>query len=288
VQFRDLPMLARRPVLLGGAAVMVAAAAPGWAEPRGRDDAIRLPGGRQVPVRVWDAAGPVKSLVAYSHGANSRPDKYDRLFERLAAAGHSVVAPLHVDSPDHPAAGTFARPAQIAMRLEDMRGIFAAHGGDAPKIAAGHSYGAMIAQMIGGAGSTAPEADVKAVMAWSPPGAYAPMQISADMWRTLARPQLVITGTADTLPGMAPTWDVHRLSFDTAPVPGALFVGEGVDHYFGNIICRPERAVPPQTQQFDDAVAVSLAFLDRVLAGEALSPLARPRIAGKSWVEVKG
>jgi pimeloyl-ACP methyl ester carboxylesterase len=237
---------------------------------------------------VWDAAGPAKSLVAYSHGANSRPDKYDRLFERLAAAGHSVVAPLHVDSPDHPAAGTFARPAQIAMRLEDMRGIFAAHGGDAPKIAAGHSYGAMIAQMIGGAGGTAPEADVKAVMAWSPPGAYAPMQISAGMWKTLARPQLVITGTADLLPGMAPTWDVHRLSFDTAPVPGALFVGEGVDHYFGNIICRPERAVPPQTQQFDDAVAVSLAFLDRVLAGEPLSPLARARVAGKSWVEVKG
>lgn len=272
---------------VGGALAGALIGVPVRAAPTGRDDAMRLPDGRDVPVRVWTPAGRAKSLIAYSHGANSRPDKYDRLFERLAAAGHHVVAPLHVDSPDHRDAGKVARPAQIALRIADMRGIFASYGGTLPQIAAGHSYGAMIAQMIGGAGPTAPEPGVRAVVAWSPPGAYAPMQIDAAMWTSLARPQLVITGTADLLPGLAPTWDVHRTSFDVAPGPAALFVGEGVDHYFGNIICRPERQVPPQTAQFDDAVAVSLAFLERQLAGRSLRPLARARVPGRSWVEVK-
>lgn len=257
------------------------------AAPAGRDRVLRLADGREVPVRIWTPDGRAKSLIAFSHGANSRPDKYDRLFERLAAAGHQVVAPLHVDSPDHRDAGKFTRPAQIALRIADMRGIFAAYGGALPQIAAGHSYGAMIAQMIGGAGPTTPEPRVEALMAWSPPGAYAPMQIDAAMWKSLARPQLVITGTADLLPGLAPTWDVHRTSFDVAPGPAALFVGEGVDHYFGNIICRPERQVAPQTAQFDDAVAVSLAFLDRQLSGQSLGPLMRARVPGRSWVEVK-
>lgn len=272
---------------VGGALAGALIGVPARAAPIGRDGALRLADGREVPVRIWTPAGRAKSLVAYSHGANSRPDKYDRLFERLAAAGHQVVAPLHVDSPDHRDAGKFARPAQIAMRIADLRGIFAAYGSALPQIAAGHSYGAMIAQMIGGAGPTTPEPRVTAVLAWSPPGAYAPMQIDAAMWKTLARPQLVITGTADVLPGLAPTWDVHRTSFDVAPGPAALFVGEGVDHYFGNIICRPERQVAPQTAQFDDAVAVSLAFLDRQLAGKSLRPLQRRRRPGQSWVEVK-
>jgi pimeloyl-ACP methyl ester carboxylesterase len=235
-------------------------------------------------LRVWAPAGKPRSLIAFSHGANSRADKYDRLFERLAAAGHKVVAPTHADSPDHPGGGKIAREDGIPMRLADMRAILAPAGG-VPTIAAGHSYGALIAQMLGGAGTTPPER-VKAVVAWSPPGPFPPA-ITAETWKSLARPQLVVTGTADTLPMMAPTWDVHRVSFDVAPGPAALFVGEGVDHYFGNIICRPERPDAPQTAQFDDAVAVTLAFIDKVLAGKPLAGLARKPVPGRSWVEVK-
>lgn len=279
-------MIDRR-TLLHGALASALIGDQARAAPIGVDDMLRLDGGRMVPLRVWRPVGRAKSLVGYSHGANSRPDKYDRLFERLAAAGHHVVAPLHVDSPDHRDTGKYARPAQIAMRIADMRGIFATYGGAYPQIAAGHSYGAMIAQMIGGAGPTTPEPGVRAVMAWSPPGPYAPMQIDAAMWKSLVRPQLVITGTADLLPGMAPTWDVHRTSYDVAPGPAVMFVGEGVDHYFGNIICRPERQVAAQTSQFDDAVGVSISFLDRVLTGRSLLPLRRRRRPGRSWVEVK-
>jgi pimeloyl-ACP methyl ester carboxylesterase len=271
----------RRTAIAGAAAMM---ALPAQAAPAGSDSSLTLADGRQVPLRVWQPAGKPRSLIAFSHGANSRADKYDRLYERLAAAGHKIVAPTHADSPDHPGGGKIARETGIPMRLADMRAILAT-ADDAPAIAAGHSYGALIAQMLGGAGPT-PPAPVKAVIAWSPPGPFPPA-ITADSWKSLARPQLVVTGTADTLPMMAPTWDVHRVSFDMAPGPSVLFVGDGVDHYFGNIICRPERPDAPQTAQFDDAVAVTLAFLDKVLAGKPLAPLARPAAPGKSWIEVK-
>lgn len=257
---------------------------PASAAPAGSDASLTLADGRIVPLRVWQPVGKPRSLIAFSHGANSRADKYDKLFEQLAAAGHSIVAPTHADSPDHPGGGKIAREDGIPMRLADMRAILAQAGG-VPAIAAGHSYGALIAQMLGGAGPTPPE-PVKAVIAWSPPGPFPPA-ITADTWKSLARPQIVVTGTADTLPMMAPTWDVHRISFDLAPGPSVLFVGAGVDHYFGNIICRPERPDAPQSVQFDDAVKVTLAFIDKTLAGKPLAPLARAPATGKSWVEVK-
>jgi pimeloyl-ACP methyl ester carboxylesterase len=261
-----------------------AAAAQTTAAQAGGNTSLTLADGRVVPLRLWEPAGRPQALVAFSHGANSRPDKYDRLCERLAAAGYRVIAPTHADSPDHPGGGTIPREAGIPMRLADMRAILA-QAGSLPAIAAGHSYGALIAQMLGGAGPTPPER-VAAVIAWSPPGPFPPA-ITAQTWASLARPQLVVTGTADTLPIMAPTWDVHRVSFDAAPGPAALFVGEGVDHYFGNIICRPERENAPQTAEFDHAVGTTLAFLATILAKKPLSSLALPARPGHSWIEVK-
>ena len=283
------PLLHRRTFIAGSLAVAVGTATVSVAAAlSGNDEQLKLPDGRVVPLRIWRPSTRPKSLIAFSHGANSRPDKYDRLFAPLAAAGHLVVAPLHADSPDHPGGGKIAREDGIPMRMADMRGVSAQFGAGLPGIAAGHSYGALIAQMLGGAAGTTPDAATKAVLAWSPPGPFPPV-ITADTWRTVARPMLVVTGTADSLPVMAPTWEVHRLSYDVAPGPSALFVGEGVDHYFGNIICRPERTEAPQTAQFEDAVAVSLAFLKLVLAGtRSLTDLTRQRSPGASWVEVKG
>jgi pimeloyl-ACP methyl ester carboxylesterase len=251
-----------------------------------QDGTLVLADGRQVPVRRWQPPGKPRGLIPFSHGANSSGAKYDRLCGALAAAGFLVAAPTHADSPDHPGGGSIPRERGIPLRLADMRGLIAEGvAAGLPVIAAGHSYGALIAQMLGGAGG-APDAAVAAVVAWSPPGPFPPA-ITADLWKTVARPMLVETGTADTLPMMAPTWDVHRVSHDVAPTPGVLFVGAGVDHYFGNIICRPERTEPPQEAQFADALAVTLAFVDAVLAGKPLAPLARSKQPGKSWVEVR-
>jgi hypothetical protein len=276
-------MIDRRMVLAGGLAIGLMGSAAHAAV----DATLVLADGRAVPVRRWQPAGSPRGFIPFSHGANSSGAKYDRLCSALAAAGFVVAAPTHADSPDHPGGGKIAREVGIPMRLADMRGLVA-EGAAAglPVIAAGHSYGALIAQMLGGAGGTA-EAAVKAVIAWSPPGPFPPA-ITADLWKTVARPMFVATGTADMLPMMAPTWDVHRVSHDVAPASGVLFVGEGVDHYFGNIICRPERSEAPQEAQFADALAVTLGFADAVLAGKPLLPLARAKQPGASWVEVRG
>jgi pimeloyl-ACP methyl ester carboxylesterase len=275
-------MIDRRMVLAGGVAMGLV----GTPAAAAQDGTLVLADGRQVPVRRWQPPGKPRGLIPFSHGANSSGAKYDRLCGALAAAGFLVAAPTHADSPDHPGGGSIPRERGIPLRLADMRGLIAEGvAAGLPVIAAGHSYGALIAQMLGGAGG-APDAAVAAVVAWSPPGPFPPA-ITADLWKTVARPMLVETGTADTLPMMAPTWDVHRVSHDVAPGPGVLFVGEGVDHYFGNIICRPERTEPPQEAQFADALAVTLAFAIAVLAGKPLAPLARSKQPGKSWVEVR-
>ena len=286
--YPDMARLNRRTLL---AAILALPAfghsGPAVAAPAGQDDQLILADGRAVPLRIWRPTGRPKSLIAFSHGANSRPDKYDRLFAPLAQAGHLVVAPLHADSPDHPGGGKIAREDGIPMRLSDMRGVLAKYQNGLPGIAAGHSYGALIAQMLGGADGQAPAPTISAILAWSPPGPFPPM-ITAETWKSVARPMLVVTGTADSLPVMAPTWEVHRLSHDISPAPSVLFVGDRVDHYFGNIICRPERTEPPQTAQFEDAVAVSLAFTALALHHkQKFASLARTRMPGESWVEVK-
>lgn len=275
----------RRQAIGGAAALLMVAAAP-----PPRDTGLVLADGRAVPLRLWPAAGKTHGFMVFSHGANSRPDKYDRLASAWAAAGWTVIAPLHADSPDHPGGGKIDPALGIPLRLADMRGIITARAAlglpDGPVIAAGHSYGALIAQIMGGAGLEAPgvpDPDVAAIIAFSPPGPFPP-RIPATAWASVARPMFVETGTGDVLPMMAPTWQVHRASYDTAPGPAALFVGDGVDHYFGNIICRPERSEAPQTAQFDAALATSLAFLRLALAGKSLAPLRR---AGASWVETK-
>ncbi len=282
-------MITRRTMI----AATMATATLGSAAMAGTDSSLTLADGRSVPLRVWRAVGKPRGLVAFSHGANSAPAKYDRLGDALATAGYDVAAPLHMDSPDHPGGGKVDRAIANALRLADMRAIFvqktALGFAASPHIAAGHSFGAMIAQMMGGAAigtPPTPDADIRAIVAFSPPGPFPPM-LTADAWHSIAPPMFVETGTADIIPMFAPDWQAHRASYDAAPGAAALFVGAGVDHYFGHIICRPERSEPAQEAQFADAVATCLKFLDLALAGKSFGPLARAAMPGQSWIETK-
>lgn len=281
--------------MLAGLAAGPALAAAG--EVSHRREMLTHADGRQVPLDIWaPASGGPYPLMPFSHGANSRADKYENLCRPLAAMGFVVVGITHADSPDHPGGGKIDMSRGSAMRLQDMRALVsrrAEWGGDPAKkvIAAGHSYGALIAQIMVGAQVEAPDTGpdpvdehVLAALAYSPPGEW--MGIPADSWARVNRPMLVQTGTADVLPGLADVWEKHRLSFDTTPSPAALFVGEGVDHYFGNLICRPERTVPPQRVQLDSAIKVTEAFLKRVMAGEPLTPLKDMQVP-MGWVEVR-
>ena len=298
-------MMDRRQLMAGAVAGAVTGAGlmagPGLAlvapgEVTHRLDMLTHDDGRQVPLDIWaPATAGAWPLMPFSHGANSRADKYAELCRPLAAMGFVVVAITHADSPDHPGGGKIDMTRASAMRLADMRALIrrrAEWGASAEKvIAAGHSYGALIAQILCGArveadgtGPDPMDADVLAGLAYSPPGQW--IGIPANSWASMNKPMLVQTGTADVLPGLADIWEKHRLSFDTTPAPAALFVGEGVDHYFGNLICRPERDVAPQRVQLDSAIAVTDAFLKLVRAGQPLAPLKAMQVP-MGWVEVR-
>ncbi len=248
-------------------------------------------GGRISRVTHWRAPTP-RATILFSHGALSSPAKYDPLILPWVAAGFNVWAPLHVDSTDHPDTKAFPGLASWAARIEDMRAL-SAHVGGTGHIAAGHSYGGLTALTLGGAQAVVPEGltgplrdpRTMAVVAFSPPG-LAPGLIDGAGYAGLAVPALIETGTKDTPPARpgAPvdleSWKGHLLAYDSAQAGHDRYalVLDGVDHYFGGLICSPERPGPRQSVQLQQAVAVSLQFLRGYGLGSAA---ARASLLGK-------
>lgn len=236
-------------------------------------------GARQVDVTICEPATPVAGTILFSHGAGSAPDKYPGMIDTWAAAGWRVLAPLHVDSREHPRNAEFTGLASWRTRIEDMR-LLSQHIGDTPYIAAGHSYGGLVALTLGGAAAIPPEGiddplsdpKVSAVVAFSPP-APIPVLITQEGYGKIAVPALIQTGTADFIPGSDPAdgnaWRGHLAPFDAA-VPGGhryALVLEGVDHYFGGAICDYSQPGPPRPDQLDKAVDIA----DRFMRGFGLN-----------------
>lgn len=247
--------------------------------------AIAANDGRSVPVTIFHPAAPGDyPLVVFSHGAYSDPARYTAMLAPLAGAGLIILAPTHVDSetlagtarPPH-ALTWLTRNAEMAALLAarpDIDARLATLGLRADRkapVAMGHSYGALIAQLPGGAVAIEPDggavdrrhAGLAAVVAWSPPGPF-PGLMAADGWRSLAVPSLTLTGTGDVLPGFIDDWRAHRASFDNAPQgQRMLWVGDGVDHYFGGTFGRLKDADGAQRALFGRALETALAFIER-------------------------
>lgn len=258
-----------------------ATAAPLPAEIASTDLTLTSPDGRAIPVRVtWPEYGrePLP-LLLLSHGANGTLDGLANL-QRGLTRGRMVVAPQHLDSESNPNLSTLDRNTVWPTRIADMRLI----ADSIPKIeqasgrridssrltAGGHSYGALVAQALGGAEVGGPGAPprswrdprVRAVVAFSPPGPLPPL-VATEGWTKLAVPQFVQTGTADVLPMIAPRWEAHMASYEASSVPGSvLWVGRGVDHYFGNSIQRLTRTAPDQRRAFEAALTIANKFLE--------------------------
>jgi hypothetical protein len=240
----------------------------------------RTPGGRDVAVSHWKPRGRRQGLILFSHGAQSAPWKYARLLDPWADAGWEIYAPLHVDSTDHPDTKAFAGLKSWAARIEDMR-LLSDYVGRKGYVAAGHSYGGLTALTMGGAAAVVPEGvagplrdmRARAVVAFSPP-APIPVLITAEGYAALGVPALVQTGTLDGPPGPpeppADAWRGHLAAYEAPPPRGDLYslVYEGVDHYFGGGICRPELPGPVQLSQLSDATATSLLFADAYGRGD--------------------
>lgn len=238
-----------------------------------------------MPISVFHPEKPGRyPLVVFSHGAFAAPGRYAAMLEPLAGAGLIIIAPTHVDSevfgaanrPPHAMTWTtrnadMGLALQADVALDDRLASLGLAADRTRAVAMGHSYGALIAQLLGGAVAIEPEgaavdrrqANIAAVVAWSPPGPL-PGLMTADGWRSLTAPTLTLTGTADVLPGFIDDWQAHRASFDHAPQgQRMLWVGEGVDHYFGGLFGRIRPADPAAQAMLDRALATTLAFIER-------------------------
>lgn len=243
--------------------------------------------GRKVPFEIIHPDKPgAYPLIVFSHGAFAAPDRYHALLKPLASAGYVIVAPLHIDSEEWKHVTAPSREDTWTTRGADMvlglsvpvpLELRLARSGitiDASKIVAmGHSYGALLAQIAGGAepASISPlvrDPKVRAVVAFSPPGPM-PGLIENDGWKAMSLPTLLITGTSDASPGFVDNWEVHKASYAAAPVGKRwLWVGEGVDHYFGGMIGREKPADSQSRKLLYRATMATVAFLQSALQSQ--------------------
>ena len=267
----------------GLAMAMVLAAMPAGAKEAAKDavnsvdTVLTAPDKRQVPVRItWPKGGERRlPLLLLSHGANGTLDGLAMLQLGLTR-GRIVAAPRHPDSEANPDLAKVDRALVFGQRIADMKLLLDSipaierltgkRVDTAHIAAAGHSFGALIAQALGGARVGAPAQDwrdarIGLVVAFSPPGPI-PGYAEPAGWAAMTAKQFVETGTADVVPMMAPQWQAHLASFEAAQVPGSvLWVGHGVDHYFGNRIQRLSRTAPDQNAAFQRATDLADAFL---------------------------
>lgn len=254
---------------------------------------------RVVSVRIFAPASGCDqcSLIVFSHGANAAPDRYDALLIAWAEAGHVVAAPMHVDSEEYADREKFQPPSYLPLRREDFTRVTAAFLQDEATpnfafdfngsyIAAGHSFGALIAQIDGGAMPLTQSRDhfaenqlrPQAILAISPPPSFAPL-IGAQGWAAIDVPMLVVTGTNDILPGLAENWEQHLDSYEAGKKELAVaVVFDEMDHYFNGAFGRENPDHPNASPGSVGALnAIALQFIaatkDKDFSADKWSPV---------------
>lgn len=237
--------------------------------------------GRSVPVTIIAPTKPDRyPLIAFSHGNFSAPSRYRAMLDPIAAAGYVIVAPMHVDSELMPRDKPPSQQYVWQTRNEDFALALAATPANVdPKrrAAMGHSYGALNAQIAAGATPAKapgkPKMPPQTLVAWSPPG-FSPGMIEAKDWSTISTPSLTITGTTDILPGFIDKWELHRVGHDNTPKGKRwLWVGTGINHYFGGMFGREKVASAEDKRLFSRAVTTTIAFLDKTLKRDNRCPV---------------
>lgn len=220
---------------------------------------------RQVKIQVFAPLRP-KGVLVFGHGASGSPDRYLPLFARLNAAGYAIMAPVHVDSLQNPEHARFNLQTAFAERVADVGATARAAAERFPGLplaAVGHSYGALFAQMQGGALRYITDArvpQVRAVVSFSSPGII-PGLIQPDVaFSTVAVPSLTITGTADVVPGFVSNWEDHLASFQGAPAGGRYaLVLPGAEH---------DLITGRKHEELLRAVDVTILFLNAYVLGD--------------------
>ena len=240
-------------------------------------------------------------VIVFSHGHYLTNDAYDALTKKWVEQGFVVLAPQHMDTGDRARVAKItedvgsdwiaaARILDIKASLDQIDRLMASMIGFTGQvstnrvIAAGHSLGALTAQLLGGATlekqndsrypmpSMLRDDRVIAVVAISPPGEM-PGYLTRKTWEGFDMPQLVITGTRDVFEYLWPDYRAHLVSYLTAePGHNYLLVLDGMDHYMGGVIGRLDRPGPRQWDARDSAAEAALLFMHRYLDGREQSP----------------
>lgn len=248
---------------------------------------------------VFPQAGGPFPLVVFSHGFACYRESYAGLTDHWASHGYVVVQPEHPDCPTSPTRLRAQDAGRIHyIRISDIERVLAAlfaAGEEIPgltgnidysrKVMAGHSFGAMITQIIWGQPLKDPDTsesvshalDFDAAIIMSGPG---PMpQMAGSAFAELRGPMLVSGGTRDTRnagDGVIYPWEWRLQSYELSP-PGNKYsvVLEEGDHYLGGQICRDDRGGPqnrggaPDIEGQTILAGVSTAFLDAWMNGDA-------------------
>jgi dienelactone hydrolase len=200
---------------------------------------------RDVPLVIYypDAKGPFP-VILFSHGALSSKDDYSGLGRYWASFGYVSIHPSHADSvADSGFHGGLKdaigdpcawenRPKDLSLVLDALPGVARLAPPLSGKLdlrhigAAGHSFGAYTAALIGGAtihlpGKPEPrrfaDGRVSALVLLSPQG-EGRLGLTADSWDDLRLPMLLMYGSLDFGPyGEPPAW--RSEAFKRAP-PG--------------------------------------------------------------------
>lgn len=244
--------------------------------------------GRDIDVRLFFPENGCErcDAVLFSHGAFSTYDRYDALLKTWAVAGYIVLAPLHVDSETHPNRDQYTQQDAFPLRIKDYETAVSMIVDDlfdeadtvsfsGRYVAAGHSFGAIIAQMAGGA-KPDPALDIdvmnvakipEAIVAISPPGEI-PYLMTKAGWRKISRPMLLVTGTTDTLPNFVPKWemrlDAHKAAPNTLSI-AAIF--DNMDHYFNGAFGRLKSVDEMSSQQMDILNDLIISFVSFAFEG---------------------
>lgn len=251
---------------------------------------------RRVPIRVaYPDRGRELPVVVFSHAEYSSKDDYAALLDAWAAHGYVVVAPTHPDSTklgmqrgDPAAQKTLpARLVDMKLALDGLPEIESRVPDLAGRVArtrvaaAGHAFGALVAQTLGGATTfdpatgttvtTGADPRVSAVVLLSGPGPMPPTVRPQD-FETLKVPTLVTVGTNDLAREPGSTgYEWRRQPFEL--VPGGdryLLVLRDADHYLGGTVGRDDVQRSPNGMAYVAAVnGAALAFLDAYLKRSA-------------------
>lgn len=281
------------------------------------------PGERPLPLAAYvPREGGPYPLVLFSHGLGLNETAYRELARSWASHGYVVVLPRHEDQ-DPPESWERLTPLpppidflpNSASRARDLRQVLdgiEAMAGVQPRLegridgarvaAAGHSFGTLGAQLVGGAASRVEElsdlADprIEAILLFAAFGAGA-AGLDADSWAGLETPILAMTGSNDPAPFGGDPLERLDPALRAASPDSMAFLLKDADHlaYLGRRggasprlaadrranarVLREERrrrlarlkpgaAWTPGEMHFAAIASVSRSFLDATLKGE--------------------